>query len=228
MVKSLLQVSQLKVNLGDFNLRDISFEALSKHILGVVGENGSGKTSLLKSILGIYKLTGGDVQFNKNRVGVAFDEIPFPKKLTVNELATVFDRLITDWQPQTFRDYLAAFKLPRTIPLEKFSKGMKMQLNVAVTLSHQASLLLFDEVTSGLDPIVRKTVLNAIQEYVNDHEAAAVMTTHNLADVSQICTELILLDNGQLIFKRLVAQSDNAETLEKEFVKAVDDWGQSA
>lgn len=225
MAKVLLQINHLKTVLDSFTLKDISFTATAGEVIGIIGENGSGKTSLLKSIVGVYSISGGTIHLNTNQVGFAFDSIPFPQKLTIKELSNVFKNLLPSWQSHTFNTYVDSFNLPRNTPLEKFSKGMKMQFSVAVTLSHKASLLFFDEITSGLDPIVRNTVLEAIQNYVTANHAAAIMTTHNLADVIKIGTRFILLDSGNIILARSINYDDNATSLEQVFVQAVKDWG---
>ncbi|EEI72334.1 MAG: ABC transporter ATP-binding protein [Lentilactobacillus hilgardii] len=225
MAKVLLQINHLKTVLDSFTLRDISFTATAGDIIGIIGENGSGKTSLLKSIVGIYPLSDGNIHLDTDQIGFAFDSIPFPQKLTIKELSNVLKNLLPSWQSKTFDAYVDSFNLPRNTPLEKFSKGMKMQFSVAVTLSHKASLLLFDEITSGLDPIVRNTVLEAIKNYVITNHAAVIMTTHNLDDVIKIGTRFILLDNGKIILERSINYDDNATSLEQDFVQAVKDWG---
>ncbi len=218
--KYLLTLNGVSKGLGTFSLSDITLNVSYGEKLGIVGENGSGKTTLLNVISGIYKIDSGFLDLKTKNIGVAFDEIPFPKKVTISELSFILKRMIISWQNQKFFDYISDFKLPLTKPIGQFSRGMKMQLNLAVTLSHKAPLVIFDEITSGLDPIVRKTVLRAIDQYISQNNAAVIMTTHNLADVTQICNHLLLLNKGEKILEKDI-QNESTEVLEAEFTEAV-------
>lgn len=223
MVNKLIKVNNLTTDLGMFKLENISLAVEPNNIVGIVGENGAGKTSLLKSIAGIYKVQSGQVDMDFSKLGFAFDDLPFPSKLTVSEISKVFDNIINGWDNAAFNLYVKSFGLPTSVEVQDFSKGMKAQLNLAVTLSHHATILLFDEITSGLDPIVRNTVLKAIKDYASSKGAAVMITTHNLDDVSKICSKLLLIDNGKITLRRKVLPTDNAKTIEKDFVKAIFD-----
>lgn len=223
--ENLLSLNKVSKKIGTFNVTNVTLSVLRGEILGIVGENGSGKTTLLNIISGLFKIDSGSININTENIGVAFDDIPFPKKLTIYEISLIFEKMIPNWKKQDFFSYVSLFKLPTRKPIGQLSKGMKMQLSLAVTLSHDAVLLIFDEITSGLDPIVRKTVLEEIDSYVSKKKAAAIMTTHNLADVSQICNRLLLLDNGKKILEKDILNNDTATTLESDFVKAIQDFG---
>ncbi|QYC58196.1 AAA family ATPase, partial (plasmid) [Lactiplantibacillus plantarum] len=121
---------------------------------------------------------------------------------------------------QAFWPYIKALQLPIKIPISNFSKGMKMQLNLCISISHHPDLLLLDEITSGLDPLMRRKVLRLIKKYVDQNDCAVIITTHNLNDVVEICTRFDLLDHGKIILEKNM-QKFGAENLEKLFEETV-------
>lgn len=194
-----VDIKNVSKNLTDFSLENLNISFEKGEIIGLVGENGAGKTTLLNLISGILKPDKGQILLSSNNIGYCFDALPEPENLTIEQLNTIFTGLLAVWDSDTYFSFVDEFKLPKGKPIGVFSKGMKMQLNVSITLSHNPTLLLLDEVTAGLDPIVRRTVLNTIKEYAISSECIVIMTTHNLEDISDICNRLILLNHGSIL-----------------------------
>lgn len=215
-----VSMSQVKKKYDNFILGDINFQAKEKEIIGLIGENGAGKTTLLKSIGGINKIDFGTIKKDFKELGFCFDSIPFPEELNILQLEHIFQNIGINWDTQAFWPYIKALQLPIKIPISNFSKGMKMQLNLCISISHHPDLLLLDEITSGLDPLMRRKVLRLIKKYVDQNDCAVIITTHNLNDVVEICTRFDLLDHGKIILEKSM-QNFGAENLEKLFEETV-------
>lgn len=154
---------------------------------------------------------------SKEEIGVVFDQLPFPSDLSIKELEKVLKYLFLKWDTEQFYYYIKTFKLPLKIPVKKLSKGMSMQLNIAVSLSHQAKILLLDEITSGLDPVVRIDILNIIKSYVIKNNATVIMSTHILDDIDRIATKVVLMHNGKFVLTNDIEDIPNMNYLEKKF-----------
>lgn len=215
-----VSMSQIKKKYDKFLLSNINFQVKEKEIIGLIGENGAGKTTLLKLIGGINKIDSGIIKNNFKELGFCFDSIPFPEELNIFQLEHIFQHIGINWDNQVFGSYIKAFQLPINAPISTFSKGMKMQLNLCISISHHPDLLLLDEITSGLDPLMRRKVLQLIKNYVDQNDCAVVITTHNLNDVVDICTRFDLLDHGKLILEESI-ENLGVEKLENLFEKAV-------
>ncbi|KRK80406.1 ATP-binding cassette domain-containing protein [Companilactobacillus nodensis] len=198
----IIQAEKINKSFKTFQLKNINLKIYQNDIMGVIGENGAGKTTLLKIISGLSAQTSGNITTNNPRIYFGFDSIPYPKKLTILELAKVLDKLQWNWNNEKFNKYINDFDLPKKVIIKNFSKGMKMELNVAVGLSSVSDILIFDEVTSGLDPIMRKNVLAKIKHYALEQNVPLIISTHNLNDISDICNRFIILKNGEKILDK--------------------------
>lgn len=215
-----VSMSHVKKKYDNFILSDINFQAKEKEIIGLIGENGAGKTTLLKSIGGINKIDFGTIKKDFKELGFCFDSIPFPEELNILQLEHVFQNIGINWDTPAFWSYIKALQLPTKTPISNFSKGMKMQLNLCISISHHPDLLLLDEITSGLDPLMRRKVLRLIKKYVDQNDCSVIITTHNLNDVVEICTRFDLLDHGKIILEKNM-QNFGPENLEKLFEETV-------
>ena len=162
-----------------FTLDNISFTVPKGCIVGFIGQNGAGKTTTIQSMLNIIPVDSGEITLlgldhirneteAKERMGVVFDECPFGEVFTPVQLERVFRGLYRSWNPETFFQYLDIFQLPRKKKVGELSKGMKMKLQIAAALSHDAELLIMDEATTGLDPIVRNEILDVFRNYLQN------------------------------------------------------------
>lgn len=197
---------------GGFALRDISFDLPSGSILGLVGENGAGKTTIIKLIMNAIRRDSGSIrvlgQDNqqpdfarlKQDIGVVLDEAYFPNVLTPRQVERVMRHTYINWDKGQFFDYLRRFALPLDKSFMEFSRGMKMKLAIAVALSHSPRLLILDEATSGLDPMVREEILDIFNDFTRSEEHSVLLSSHIVSDLEKICDYIAFVHQGQLLF----------------------------
>ena len=178
-MKYAIEVKNLNKSYDNFKLKDISFKLETGTIMGIVGENGAGKSTTINCILNEISKTDGNIEIFgkdylseeieiKDKIGVVFDENHFPDIFTPNEIGTYMSGIYSKWERNTYVNYLSKFELPADKRVKDFSKGMKVKLAFAVALSHKAELLILDEATSGLDPIIRDDILDILIDFVQD------------------------------------------------------------
>ena len=197
-----------------FELDNICFEIQKGSIVGFVGENGAGKSTTIKSILGLIPVDGGEVELLghqmkpdryeedwKEEIGVVFDECNFPISLKVKNIGTFMRNIYHTWDQRKFENYLTRFTLPSEKKIKELSKGMKMKLSIAVALSHDSKLLILDEATGGLDPVVRNEILDIFREFIEDAEHTVFLSSHITSDIEKIADYVMLIHKGKLIFK---------------------------
>lgn len=205
----------------DFQLSHINLALTKGEIVGVIGPNGSGKTSLLKVLAGQTPVDSGRVSpLAKEDLAFVFDQNKLLNDLTISDYQKIFPSLFHHWEGQTFHHYLDYFDLPRQKKLKQFSKGMIKKLNISLALSHQADYLLLDEITSDLDPFVREEVLGVVQTYVTDRQAVAILTSHILEDVLSISDKLLVMKAGTITAKRATSDFQTVEEL-KAYLKTI-------
>ena len=211
MGKKILEVKNLTKDYGDFILKDVSFEIPRGTIMGLIGENGAGKTTTINCILNEIDRTSGTIRIFgrdniseevsiKNRLGVIFDENLFPDVLTAFEVGKFMDSIYLDWQSSDYQGYLAKFELPHNKKIGEFSRGMKVKLAFAIALSHKAELLILDEATSGLDPVIREDILNILIDFVRDENHSVLFSTHITADLEKVADYITFMHKGKIIF----------------------------
>lgn len=212
-MENILTVENLSKNLDDFSLKDISFKLPKGSIMGLVGENGAGKTSLIKSILNIYLRDQGKVhifeqEFRgdmvelKDDIGLVLDGNFFHDNLNPRDIDLILKNLYSNWRSETYYAYLEKFKLPRDKKIKNYSKGMVMKLSLSTALSHRARLLILDEPTSGLDPIVRLEILDELLDFIQDPENSVLFSSHITSDLDKIADYISLIHDGELIFSK--------------------------
>ena len=197
-----------------FKLDNICFEIPKGSIVGFVGENGAGKSTTIKAILGLIPVDGGEVELLghqmkpdryeeawKEEIGVVFDECNFPLSLRVKSIGIIMKSIYKTWDNRKFEDYLTRFALPSEKKIKELSKGMKMKLSIAVALSHGSKLLILDEATGGLDPVVRNEILDIFREFIEDAEHTVFLSSHITSDIEKIADYVMLIHKGKLIFK---------------------------
>lgn len=158
-----LEIKNLNKSFGDFKLDNLSLTLPSGCIMGLIGENGAGKSTTIKLILDILHKDSGYVtvlgrdneKLTKEDVGVVMDEAGIPECLTPEQVGKVMANIFKNWDSAEYARLIKEFALPEKKAYKEFSRGMKMKLSIAVAMSHNAKLLLLDEPTSGLDPVVR-------------------------------------------------------------------------
>ncbi len=195
----------------DFTLEDVTFDLPAGTILGLVGENGAGKSTTLKLLMDAIPRNGGQITIlgtdnqspdfirTKEDIGVVLDEACFPEVITPKELGKVMGYAYQNWDQAQYEGYLSRFRLPMDKKFKEFSKGMKMKLAIAVALSHRAKLLLLDEATSGLDPMVRDEILDVFNDFTRNEENTVVFSSHIVSDLEKICDYIAFLHRGKLV-----------------------------
>ena len=188
-----VDIKNVSKNLTNFSLENLNISFEKGEIIGLVGENGAGKTTLLNLISGILKPDKGQILLSSNNIGYCFDALPEPENLTIEQLNTIFTGLLAVWDSDTYFSFVDEFKLPKGKPIGVFSKGMKMQLNVSITLSHNPTLLLLDEPFSALDYQTRLKVADDIGTIIKQEEKTAILVTHDLSEAVSLANRVIVL-----------------------------------
>lgn len=207
-----LEIKELTKKYDNFLLDHISFQINTGSIMGFIGENGAGKSTTLKSILNIIKKDAGTVRMLgmnpdieqeeriiKDQLGVVPDECHFHDTLTVKAINHFMSRLYSAWDSKLYYHYVEEFRLPKNTIIKEYSRGMKMKLSIAAALSHHPRLLLMDEATSGLDPVVRNEILDVFFDYIQDENHSILMSSHITSDLEKICDYITFIHKGRII-----------------------------
>ena len=194
-----------------FRLNDVSFSLPRGVIMGFVGENGAGKSTTIGCLLntlirdsGTVKIFGKEMTDDttdiRDDIGVVYDTNAFPLHLSPLKIATAMRRIFTKWDDKLFKEYLKKFKLPENQKVKDFSRGMTMKLAVAVALSHHPLLLILDEATSGLDPVVRDDILDEFLDFVRDKNKSILFSSHITSDLEKVANNITFIHDGSIIF----------------------------
>lgn len=211
-MENALELQGVTKRYQDFTLDGIELNLPQGCILGLIGENGAGKSTTIKAIIGAVHPDEGQIRVLgcdnraaaftevKNEIGVVLDEACFPGGLTPRQVNHMMKNVYNSWEEDTYWGYLKKFNLPEKKQFRDFSKGMKMKLSLAVALSHQAKLLILDEATSGLDPIVRDEILDIFYEFTRQEDHAILMSSHIVSDLEKVCDYIAFIHKGKLLF----------------------------
>lgn len=208
---NLLEVQALRKEYNNFVLSDISFSLPKGYIMGLIGPNGSGKTTTIKLILNMLYADGGMIKlFNKNNIqdevavkediGIVFDSSYFMDDWKVSMVEKVLKGFYRRWDSQKYHGYLKRFHLSADKKIKELSRGMQMKLMLACALSHDAKLLILDEPTSGLDPVARDELLEIFYDYIADGERSILFSTHITPDLEKIADFITFIVNGKLYY----------------------------
>jgi ABC-2 type transport system ATP-binding protein len=205
-----IELNSVTKRYDGFTLDSVSLTVPKGSIMGFIGQNGAGKTTTMRSLLNITKIDSGEIKLLgldhvkhereiKKDIAVVFDSIPFDDMFTPKDMAKIFSGLYPQWEDKIYSDYLERFELPYKKKIGKFSKGMKMKLQIACALSHNAKLLIMDEATSGLDPVVRDEILHIFMEYMQTGERTILMSSHITSDLEKIADCVTFIDKGSVL-----------------------------
>lgn len=205
-----IEIDGLTKKYDGFTLDNISFNVPKGCIMGFIGQNGAGKTTTINSLLNIIKKDSGTIRIlgldnEKNEIAIkeqiaaVFDELPFHDQLNANHISIILRDIFKEWDNEKYLEYLDRFALPRKKKIGQFSKGMKMKLQIAAALSHNAKLLIMDEATTGLDPVVRNEILDIFLEYLQDENHSILMSSHITSDLEKIADSVTFIDRGKLL-----------------------------
>lgn len=205
-----LSLKNLSKRYANFAVENVSFDIPSGSVVGLIGENGAGKSTIIKSILGVVRPDNGEIMFNgkniyelthdeKQMISFVYDDVALPLDLNMVTLNKVLSKVYIKWDSEKFNLYLAKFNLPEDKPLNAFSKGMKMKAAMAVAFSHESELLVLDEPTSGLDPVVRDEILELLYDYNQQDDHAILLSSHITTDLEKICDYIVYIHNGKIV-----------------------------
>ena len=202
-----LEIKNLNKSFGDFKLDNLSLTLPGGCIMGLIGENGAGKSTTIKLILDILHKDSGSVtvlgrdneKLTKEDVGVVMDEAGIPDCLTPVQVGKVMANIFKNWDSAEYARLIKEFDLPVNKAYKDFSRGMKMKLGIAVAMSHNAKLLLLDEPTSGLDPVVRDEVVGLFYDFTRDEEHSILISSHIVSDLEKLCDYIAFLHKGKLL-----------------------------
>ncbi|MBF7020270.1 ABC transporter ATP-binding protein [Staphylococcus sp. 18_1_E_LY] len=210
-MNKLLEVEHLEKSIAnsEFKIKDISFEVNEGETVALIGNNGSGKSTTIKTIMGDYIKDSGVIKFfgdevgqddytYKNSVGVVFDELKLTKKLPIGRVNSIMKAMYESWHTEQFLKLLNFFNLPENRRVETLSRGMSMKLAIAIALSHDSRLLILDEATAGLDASSREQVLELLEDFV-DQGNGIVLSSHISEDIETIADRLVFLRDGAIV-----------------------------
>lgn len=241
-----IEVKNLTKKYKGFALENLNLALPQGCIMGLIGENGAGKSTTIKSLLGIIHADSGSIEILgkepsadiKQDIGVVLDEVGLPQDFNIKEIQAVMKNTFANWQDDVFANYISKFKLPEKKAFKSFSKGMKMKLGIAIALSHDAKLLILDEPTSGLDPVVRDEIVDIFNDFTRDENHSILISSHIVSDLEKICDYIAFLHNGRLMLceekDRLLEQygfinttQEQINELDKSAIigKKVNKWG---
>lgn len=205
-----LEIRDLCKSYKGFSLGPLNLTLPSGCIMGLVGENGAGKSTTIKLILDMIRRDRGQIIINgrdnrenahlmREDIGVVLDEVGLPGRMTALEIGKVMNGIFQNWDAAAYADYLHRFSLPDNKKFKDFSKGMKMKLGISVALAHHAKLLLLDEATAGLDPVVRDEVVGLFGEFTREPDHTVLISSHIISDLEKICDYMVFLHQGKLL-----------------------------
>lgn len=206
-----LEVNNLSKSFQNFQLHDISFSLPKGYIMGLIGPNGSGKTTTIKLILNMLKRESGEIKIMgldnireenvvKSSLGVVFDSNCFCDEWTVSQVEKSVSMFYENWDPMKFSEMLKRFQIDSRKKVKELSKGMQMKLMMACAFSYGARLLILDEPTSGLDPVSRDELLNILAEYIEDGEHSVLFSTHITSDLERTADYITYINCGELFY----------------------------
>ena len=204
-------VSGLTKTYQDFVLDHVSFTVPSGSIVGLIGENGAGKSTTINAALGLIQKEDGVVSILdseeldgdvKEQIGVVFDGSNYPEILSPRKLNRVMKNIYRTWDEQIYFGLLKQFSLPSDKQIKQFSKGMKMKLAISAAFSHHSRLLILDEATSGLDPVVRDDILDMLMDFVQDEEQSILVSSHITSDLEKIADYIVFIHEGKVVFEK--------------------------
>ena len=211
-MNNVIEISGLRKQYKNFLLNNISFSVPGGFVCGFIGENGAGKTTTLKLILGMVMKDGGSIKLFgkpadyvslKEDIGVLFEQPYYQEDWTPVDIEKAMRPFYKKWSNTAFHQYLERFSLDPKQKYKTMSRGMKMKLGMAVTLAHDAKLLLLDEPTSGLDPVGRDEMLEILRDYMVEEDRTIFFSTHITSDLEKIADYITYIKNGRILYSGL-------------------------
>lgn len=205
-----LELHGLEKHYKDFTLGPLDLTLPGGTICGLIGENGAGKSTTIKLILDMVQRDDGTVTIlgrdnradpvqTKEEIGVVLGSDGIPLCLNAVQVGKVMAGIYRSWDADAYAELCRKFELPPKKKYKDYSTGMKMKLCIAVALSHHAKLLLLDEATNGLDPVVRDQVVDLLLDFARDEEHSILISSHIVSDLEKLCDTIAFLHKGKLL-----------------------------
>lgn len=217
-----LEIHGLTKQRGSFALQGLELTLPAGCIMGLIGENGAGKSTTIRLILDSLRRDSGTVAvygkdnraltaLEREDIGVVLDEVGLPEYMNAAQIGRMLAGIFRRWQPEVYEEYLHRLELPEDKAFKDYSRGMRMKLGLAAALSHQPRLLLLDEATSGLDPVVRDELIDLLLDFVRDENHAILISSHIVSDLEKLCDTIAFLHKGKLLL------CEDKDTLREEY-----------
>ncbi len=208
-----LKICNVTKKYKKFTLDDINFSIPQGSIMGLIGENGAGKSTIIKAVLDLINKDNGEVMFYgqklhrnavdlKEDIGVVFDSIHYNEMLKVSEISKINKYTFKNWNEEKFRNYCKIFKISYSKKIKELSKGMKMKLQIAAALSHEAKFLILDEPTAGLDPVARDDLLDIFLDFMQDETHSILFSSHITSDLEKIADYVTFIHEGKVLLSK--------------------------
>lgn len=205
-----LEIRNLKKSYPGFTLDNLNLTLPSGCIMGLIGENGAGKSTTIKLILDMIhkdsgsitilgKDNGDNIELTKEDIGVVMDEVGIPECLTIKQVGKIMKKTFHNWNNSEYTRLVEKLELPNQKQFREFSRGMKMKLGIAIALSHDAKLLILDEATSGLDPLIRDEVVEMLSDFTRDENHSILISSHIVSDLEKLCDYIAFIHKGKLL-----------------------------
>lgn len=212
-ITNAIEINNVTKHYKDFSLNQINFTVPKGTIMGFVGENGAGKTTTIKAILDLIHTDEGTINVlgrdSKNlpkdikaQIGVVFDGSNLHDNMNAKNINFIMKNIYPNWEEKVFNHYLKKLNLPQDKIFKEYSRGMKMKLSIAIALSHQSKLLILDEATSGLDPIIRDEILDIFMEFIQNENHTILLSSHIISDIEKIADYVTFIHKGRIVFSK--------------------------
>ncbi len=205
-----IEIKNLCKSYGDFSLDNINLTLPGGCILGLIGENGAGKSTTIKCILDIVHKDSGEITIlgrdnqkgikaTKEEIGIVLDEAGFSDSFKAGDIGRVMSCIFKNWNSVLYNEYLDKMNIPKNKKYKEFSRGTKMKLSIIVALCHNAKLLILDEATNGLDPVARDEITDIFLEFTRNEEHSILLSSHIVSDLEKICDYIAFIHKGRLL-----------------------------
>lgn len=231
-----IEIKDLVKQFDNFKLGPINLTIPKGTIVGYIGQNGAGKSTTIKLLLGLLNKDSGEIKILdeinpssvglKDKLGIVFDDLLVPEEMTLIDVEKFCSRVYSKWNKNSFYKFKEKFNLPEKKIIKNYSRGMKMKLSIAVALSHNAELLILDEATSGLDPIVREEILDLLLDFIQDENHTILISSHILSDLEKVADYIAFINDGKILFmetKDELKENYGICTLSNEEVTSIDE-----
>ena len=231
-----IEIKDLVKQFDNFKLGPINLTIPKGTIVGYIGQNGAGKSTTIKLLLGLLNKDSGEIKILdeinpssvglKDKLGIVFDDLLVPEEMTLIDVEKFCSRVYSKWNKNSFYRFKEKFNLPEKKIIKNYSRGMKMKLSMAVALSHSAELLILDEATSGLDPIVREEILDLLLDFMQDENHTILISSHILSDLEKVADYITFINDGKILFmetKDELKENYGICTLSNEEVASIDE-----